>query len=97
MDEHEAEGMTRGVDEDAEARAGLDVCLAGTQRENLFLGGVEIIDVEVEVGLLWPLAAWPHGRLVIGRELEGECDIAVAAQLYPFVVTVLDLVTVMAL
>jgi hypothetical protein len=82
--------MTRGVEKDAEARAWLDVRFAGAQGENLFLGSVKVVDVEVEVGLLRPLAARPHGRLVVGCELEGEGDIAVAAQLYPFAVGVLD-------
>ena len=82
--------MTRWVEEDAKARTGLEVRLDGAQREYLLLGGVEIIDVEVEMGLLRPLLAWPQGGLVIGCELKGDRDVAVGAQLYPVAVVVFD-------
>ncbi len=49
------------------------------------------------MGLLWMVVARPHGRLMVGRELEREGDTAVAAQLHPIFVVADDLETVMAL
>ena len=89
--EHEAERMTRGVEEDAKARAGLHLRFTRTQSENLLLGDVEVGDVEVEVGLLRPPAARPYGCLMVRCKLEGERHAAVAPQLYPLVVAVFDL------
>ena len=83
--------MTGRVEEDAETRVGLELRLAGAQGQNPLLRSVEIVDVEVEVSLLRPLCARPRRRNVIGRELEGERDLTVAAQLYPVVVAILDL------
>jgi len=60
--------MTSWVNEDAEAWVGMEFGLAGARGENLFLGGVEIVDVEVEMGLLGPLHARPHRRRVVGCE-----------------------------
>ena len=83
--------MTAGVEENAKGRTRLHVGFAGAQGENLLLGRVEIIDVDVDVGLLWSFAARPHGGLMVGCELERERDTALAAQLHPIIVSALDL------
>lgn len=71
--------MTGGVEVDAKRRTRLKLGFARAQGEHLLLGYVEIIDVDVDVGLLGMLAARPHGRLVVRCELERERGTAVAA------------------
>ena len=53
----QAEGVPRGVEEDPEGLARLHLVLAGTQRDDRGLSGVEVVDLEVEVQLLGMLGA----------------------------------------
>ena len=83
--------MTGGVEVDAKRRTRLKLGFARTQGEHLLLGYVEIVYVDVDVGLLWMLAARPHGRLMVRCELERERGTAVAAQLHPIVISTFNL------
>ena len=76
--EDEAERMTGRVEEDAKGRAWLHVRFTCAHREYLLLGRIEIVDLEVEVGLLWVFATRPHRWIMVGCELEGERSAAVA-------------------
>ncbi len=70
--EAEAEGMAGGVEEDPEGLAGLVLGQRGAEGEDLRLGGVEVLDDDVEVELLRHLLARPRRRPVVLDPLEGQ-------------------------
>lgn len=88
---HEAEGPAGRVQEDLEGRAGLHARRACPDRQDLFLGEIEVGHLEVEVELLGMGRIRPPRRAVVRRELAGERDALVAAQLHPVGVVVVAL------
>ena len=67
--------MSDGIEVDAElvARrlAGLDLMPGRPKRQHLCFDDLDVVDSEVEVELLWPLAGRPRRRREIGSLLEG--------------------------
>jgi hypothetical protein len=53
-----------------ESCPGLDINLAGAQRQHLLFTDIEIRHIEVQVSLLRVLVTWPHRRLVARSALE---------------------------
>ena len=72
--------MTRRVEEDAErAVLGLNLGLARAEGHNRGLAGVEVVNVEVDVGLLWLVGTGPQRWPVIGSQLERKARPTVAS------------------
>ena len=67
--------MSGGIEIDAElvARrlAGLNLVSGRPKRQHLCLDCVDVVDSEIEMELLWPLASRPRGRHEIDSLLEG--------------------------
>ena len=54
--------MSGRVEEDAEGRAGLMLVLGRAQLEDRSLADVEVVDIDIEMHLLWALLAGPLRR-----------------------------------
>jgi hypothetical protein len=73
--EDEAQRMTRGIDEDSEARFSRGRYAASTKDNYLTLGLVDVVHTDVEMQLLWVLWVWPPGRYPSRHSLEGELSV----------------------
>ncbi len=71
------------VEEDSEGRAGLVIMFGSPEFEDLGLGGVEIIDHDIEVHLLRGTLTWPLRRREFLHLLEAQTLTVVRADLSP--------------
>ncbi len=71
--------MTGRVEEDAKLfMQGLNLCLSRAKGHNGRFARVEVVDIEVEVGLLRLVDTGPQRRPVIGSQLERKARPTVA-------------------
>src|SRR5947209_5742291 len=75
--------MPRRVEEHAEGRTGLVLVLGRAEREHLRLGGVEVVDVHVDMHLLGYVLSRPLGRGIGLHLLEADAVAVVGADLGP--------------
>jgi hypothetical protein len=75
----EAERVPGGVEEDAEGCPGLVLVLGGAKLEDGRLGGVQVVDVDVEVHLLGDVLAGPLRRVEALDPLEADAVAIVGA------------------
>ncbi len=72
--------MTRRIEEDPKRTGfGLDLGLACTQCNDSCFAGIEIVDVEIDVGLLRMLRTRPLRRLMIRGQLKCQRRAVIAA------------------
>ena len=92
--EHQTERVPCRVEEDPK-RVGvwLKLGFACTEHDDGSFTGVEIIDVEIEMGLLRMVGTRPDRRLMIGGELECQRRTTIAAELYPVTIVTLHIPT----
>ena len=65
--------MPGRIEEYSKVVSWLDGRLTGTERDNLAFPFVEVLHLEVDVSLLGTVRTGPDRRLVIRRQLEGQC------------------------
>ena len=62
----------------ADLSARLVLVLYGTDRQDLCLSGIQVVDANVDVGLLWPLGTRPQRQLVVLHLLEAQARMTTA-------------------
>src|SRR5688500_1687464 len=86
--------MSGGIEVDAELVAlrltGLNLVSGRAERQHLCLDGLDVVDREVEVHLLWPLARRPRGRHEVDSLLERHAP-ALDDERHPVVIVDRDL------
>jgi hypothetical protein len=86
--------MPRWIEEDPKGiRLRLRVGHACTHRNDCSFPGIEVIDLEIDVGLLRMIGARPNWRHMIGRKLKCQGRATVTAQLHPLAIVALHLPT----
>ncbi len=67
------------------------------ERDDRSLADVEVVDIEIDVGLLRTVGVRPNGWLVIRRQLERQGRTGITAQLHPIAVVTIHGHPVMSL
>ena len=65
--------MPGRIEEHSKVVSRLDGRLTGTERDNLAFAFIEVLHLEVDVRLLGTVRTGPDRRLMIWRQLEGQC------------------------